>query len=1089
MKKLCCIVLGKKAADSEAETTASSAPEQQSIALIQLPQPAKLSGGNYDLEHWLTRNNTNSSFASSRSNARTPDSFFLPDPVGVEYVSDPEDEIQAPKPSGGALGTARKRLSRRLSQGDNKRASTGEPKPVPTITPEEKRKREQDAYRAEVRRNSRARLQAEVRSENNSSRSVSTRGSNRFRELETVVEDPNDRCDSLRSGPRDNIEFSVVTGNSVAGIDYHLPLSRPKAARLPPATIKYDPTDYDNEYRRRRGYPRSETSPKVMASQIVLRERGSLPLMPPPPVLLAQRSSDDQDDDSFKTWRLSQCIDHGSSQNSFSTYSEKASIGPAQVTNVVDTKNVSKEGIPLGIIVNKQVTQGNLQPSENLEIDRASNNHRASESSQSQEGNDWGVWLLAQELASQDNNFATNEDHTETEPVSRLANYDDAPNDMVLRSPSHTTLPRLGTSGDLTIKSPASPRFSHMDLQSTLALNLEMEDKMDRVICEIEVEDLRNQQQAAESSSHGTATGNQEASGLKALDAKAIGQDDSYQLHITCEHDEETINPAMKTIVTPEAALTPGQPQYPSSGVNAHYILETFKDLDLPPFNSFDHFRQERSDESYRTTLSLVPSSEVVVTPVGHIVDKTLSANISSIKSKDARKSGTALMGQGIRKSKSSLSLTPPKSQQKLGILGVEISDDPPNRKSSFIQALLQRTASGSKGHRKSQSQPSAMLAPFNTSSESLRASKPLGHVKKLSNLSTTPRVQAPSATEDFTAPKLTESVTAVWKRAIQQEKEQRNKSTASGSSFRLSKGSISEHTLPRAEPISTDNHNCNIPGSTVPPNSSALVTSDTKSAPQKLATPPASWAKWASHTRAERTAAAGPADNVIPKDFAASATVSEKQTWVTDKTSVEQEMETQQTPQSLSKRLGKAVKAGLNKMAQSKPKSKQPDQLEYPELEILPTKEGYKDLKALEKSIEAMKVSQRAKMATNPALAIAEMEKESKNSLGKALAVQIQEAEHAKRDQATKTDHITDCDKGAAESGNGGLSNRPVTPANRAISQIGDTTATTENWATPVSRLSNSPCDRATENHNSEMVENSFVSASESAKKTVLRA
>lgn len=206
-------------------------------------------------------------------------------------------------------------------------------------------------------------------------------------------------------------------------------------------------------------------------------------------------------------------------------------------------------------------------------------------------------------------------------------------------------------------------------------------------------------------------------------------------------------------------------------------------------------------------------------------------------------------------------------------------------------------------------------------------------------------------------------------------------------------------------------------------------------------------------------------------KDFAAvPASKNLQHTWVTDKGPVAREAEMNKNTHSISKRLGKAMKGGLGKIMASKPETKNSAQLEFPELEVLPTKEGYKDLKALDRSIETLKSSQRAKLAINPALAMAELENQSKQSLSKTLSAQMQEAEHARHDSADETTHGTfkSEDFGSV---NEASTVRPVTPANLITLPAGDsTTATTERWATPASRLSYSPSLRALEGSNSDI-------------------
>ncbi|KAI1090113.1 hypothetical protein F5B19DRAFT_504172 [Rostrohypoxylon terebratum] len=132
---------------------------------------------------------------------------------------------------------------------------------------------------------------------------------------------------------------------------------------------------------------------------------------------------------------------------------------------------------------------------------------------------------------------------------------------------------------------------------------------------------------------------------------------------------------------------------------------------------------------------------------------------------------------------------------------------------------------------------------------------------------------------------------------------------------------------------------------------------------PRRLRTPPASWAKWPSHTRHERTGPAGKDDNVISRDFAVRVGSNTSDiTWSTDKPEESSKRYLTLGSRSLSAQLGKAVKEGLVKVVQRNSFEtyrghRKPDgHLEYPELEILPMQGGYEELQALEQQIGTMK-------------------------------------------------------------------------------------------------------------------------------------
>lgn len=135
---------------------------------------------------------------------------------------------------------------------------------------------------------------------------------------------------------------------------------------------------------------------------------------------------------------------------------------------------------------------------------------------------------------------------------------------------------------------------------------------------------------------------------------------------------------------------------------------------------------------------------------------------------------------------------------------------------------------------------------------------------------------------------------------------------------------------------------------------------------------PPASWSKWSFYNRAERAAGAGPDDKVKPRDFAVAASLGDGRIfWVTDKTPAEKEP----IARSFSRRLVHGVKSGFENLlapktasagrvkipAKVKRRYRSSGQLEYPELEIMATEGGYRELKALERAIESMKTGQPA--------------------------------------------------------------------------------------------------------------------------------
>lgn len=135
--------------------------------------------------------------------------------------------------------------------------------------------------------------------------------------------------------------------------------------------------------------------------------------------------------------------------------------------------------------------------------------------------------------------------------------------------------------------------------------------------------------------------------------------------------------------------------------------------------------------------------------------------------------------------------------------------------------------------------------------------------------------------------------------------------------------------------------------------------------------TPPASWATFPSHTREQRNATAGELDSVKSRDFAMrEVSAVGKITWTTglgddgapSQKSVVRSVSDRFTQPFKSRwsrlvpeRLGSSVKDRSIRGARRSSIQASGD-LEYPELELLPTAGGYRELLALEKEISEMK-------------------------------------------------------------------------------------------------------------------------------------
>ncbi|KAI1179623.1 hypothetical protein F4777DRAFT_574929 [Nemania sp. FL0916] len=141
------------------------------------------------------------------------------------------------------------------------------------------------------------------------------------------------------------------------------------------------------------------------------------------------------------------------------------------------------------------------------------------------------------------------------------------------------------------------------------------------------------------------------------------------------------------------------------------------------------------------------------------------------------------------------------------------------------------------------------------------------------------------------------------------------------------------------------------------------------KNQPRRLRTPPESWAKWPSHTREERAGLAGPKDRVNSRDFAVAMKPRASETDAGG-TTLSTGRESTAAPRTLSSQVGKALKTSWSKMILHAGSLGRASNrgfaarstldthgfLEYPELELLPTVGGYREMQALDQQIDTMK-------------------------------------------------------------------------------------------------------------------------------------
>lgn len=146
---------------------------------------------------------------------------------------------------------------------------------------------------------------------------------------------------------------------------------------------------------------------------------------------------------------------------------------------------------------------------------------------------------------------------------------------------------------------------------------------------------------------------------------------------------------------------------------------------------------------------------------------------------------------------------------------------------------------------------------------------------------------------------------------------------------------------------------------------------------------PPASWSRFPSHTREQRNSVAGPIDNVCSRDFAVKTlSTTGSVLWTTDRDRATGSQNNKSLAQSLSAKFSHSVRSRWLKFAPMRPATPSRDRsirgkrrssiqhsgnLEYPELELLPTTGGYKELRALEDEVADMKSLGRQKLHPSP--------------------------------------------------------------------------------------------------------------------------
>ncbi|KAI5456408.1 hypothetical protein BGZ63DRAFT_94080 [Mariannaea sp. PMI_226] len=214
---------------------------------------------------------------------------------------------------------------------------------------------------------------------------------------------------------------------------------------------------------------------------------------------------------------------------------------------------------------------------------------------------------------------------------------------------------------------------------------------------------------------------------------------------------------------------------------------------------------------------------------------------------------------------------------------------------------------------------------------------------------------------------------------------------------------------------------------------------------------PPNSWTMYPSHTREQRTKYASTKDDIRPRDFAIQEIAPDGRVfWSTDMEVPQQSVYERPLTRSLSMRFGQAVKSKLtNFLPASKGKdetavvlwkrrsvSQGAKELEYPELEILPTESGFKELEALEWEIDNIRGKTCSQISQHD-----HDQPVPKRSLGSKISSRMQSAPTPECEEHNRDPKIARDSKA------------PSTPTSHSLAQ--ESIVLTDTFVTPQSRLS----------------------------------
>ncbi|KAK3955879.1 hypothetical protein QBC32DRAFT_375660 [Pseudoneurospora amorphoporcata] len=862
-------------------------------------------------------------------------------------VEDSDDDLQGrptePSKSTSTLQVVKENIRRHLSQDSlpkkKSRSAVGS-------------SHEEIQRRAELKRLMHKRIQEELRIEQSHERSQS--------EVSSVLPPP--RSSSLDylpgGGPRDTLEFSVAQEEEEKHPDMTSSTIANSGVSVSPSGKAASPSDKENNRLR----VSSLQFPTIAFTQKPIRERNSLPEMPASPVLAPQRSSNTIDTSSLGSWRLSYSatqledflsyIDQDGSSKDAESFLKAAASRVATSRSAPLLRRSKSETRPRS---SPARTPGNATP---CVLDQSP----------------MGIWLRSQGLGSCSPSIS----------LSRTSDRDGDP-EISVEQAKVVMLKRCSSisnhaSGDIGLQRPEIVHLHDMDIHRQLVT---------------QTLNTPHESPANTESEQNTVC------------RYPVRQDSSDQ---TAAYESETsqrqLNGQTGLITNPSSAYpSAGHSADPSSGTSSSHlpsgVMSPNNLLAATPLRWL--LSPNPFDESYSSTATGKNSLDNpiaggtvtqpgLVSPgaVSNTVDKRQSVpKLNMVERGLARfhlgHGAPSTMAKRFDKTTDPKKLrTEPSKRSLLARLHLSL----PRR-----VKLPPTTFDGQEDDEQETTAPSTSLPADSR-----------GHKKSaLSDVGP----QSLRQGSELPFPASDDSTVELWQRAVREEICRRHSATGkkrSNSLFSFSEflpddlprktyypypyrgarpGGLDQnsHTASISNEIPTEARQSNpVPSDSVS-DAEAVRKSSLETPGPELQKPrkfPEAWSRFPSHNRAERNADLNDADEVTPEGSASPRPLTEEATICGEIPSHHRNgVMGHRQKDSMSSKLGKALKSGLNKLVHSRKSSEiscggshldhARATMEYPELALLPNEAGYRELEALGREIRRLKRSAPGEMEDGP--------------------------------------------------------------------------------------------------------------------------